>query len=638
MPFNVNIINKQIFEFECEQSEHAFQIQKKVDYEVQEKITKAIDQVCTELAVENLNLHIPLLEINLGKIPFDQLDKEFVSGFEKEFYKKLAEWKDKHIAINSAMSSEHESTFEIVKTFLLTGRLPWFAGKPEIDYFERLFVEIFSTKTEELKDFILLNLSNDKFIERLTSQLDTAILNTTIKLLDINTDLIIEIENEIRNSIKEIIFRINKIISNAQPVHGDLSLLKKVFDEFRIEEERLNELSNTGIKESDIQIDEITITKPDKRDLSIFNRITEAFKGEEKRLFELLSTIFNEDGIQLHRIANVEIADGDLALQEKEIEEFKIEEKRLLELLNKYLQESNIQLNIIKDKSQDNKDSSYREKVTEIFKGEEKRLKELLSTVLEEGGIQIHKIVFELVAKLISEKNMSLNEGELDTRFKIMIAEKFELSHEILEQLSPKEIDHYKQLLELILQEREKLKISKKQTQEMVEKNAEVRFYISNAGLVIIANYLPLFFNELQLLKDGNFLGKLSQIKAVFLLHYLCTSEEMAPEYILPLNKILCGLNLDEPLPSFISLSDRDKNECNELLSEIIKNWQKLGNTSVDAFREAFLNRAGIISFENNGWKLQVERKGFDVLLDALPWSFSHIKLNWMGNIIATEW
>src|SRR5206468_8750134 len=128
--------------------------------------------------------------------------------------------------------------------------------------------------------------------------------------------------------------------------------------------------------------------------------------------------------------------------------------------------------------------------------------------------------------------------------------------------------------------------------------------------------------NELKLLEQGIFTNSNNQVKAVFLLHYLCTGREEAPEYILPLNKILCGLLLDEPLPSSILLNKDEKNECEELLNEIINNWYNLGNTSIEGLREAFFNREGILTQENSGWKLQVERKGHDILLESLPWSF----------------
>jgi hypothetical protein len=124
-----------------------------------------------------------------------------------------------------------------------------------------------------------------------------------------------------------------------------------------------------------------------------------------------------------------------------------------------------------------------------------------------------------------------------------------------------------------------------------------------------LLTYLPFFFKQLGLLDDGNLIDKDKKIRAVFLLHYLSTGSNEAPEYILPLNKILCGLSLDESLPSLVPLSDIEKNECNQLLSEVILNWQKIGSLSDEGLRESFLNRDAILVAESNGWKLTVERR-----------------------------
>jgi hypothetical protein len=222
-----------------------------------------------------------------------------------------------------------------------------------------------------------------------------------------------------------------------------------------------------------------------------------------------------------------------------------------------------------------------------------------------------------------------------------MIANKFDIVHAILEPASAR-LKHEETLFDIVADETEKIKnIKKNFVNEIVdddEADDNLKFYISNAGLVLAANYFPAFFKELQLLEEGRFISSHHQNKAVFLLHYLCTGEETSPEYTLSLNKILCGMALDEPLAFPVPFSETEKSECNELLSEIISNWQKLGNSSIDGLRESFLNRDGILSFENNSWKLTIERKGYDVLLDSIPWSFKHIKLNWMDNLIVTEW
>jgi hypothetical protein len=63
-----------------------------------------------------------------------------------------------------------------------------------------------------------------------------------------------------------------------------------------------------------------------------------------------------------------------------------------------------------------------------------------------------------------------------------------------------------------------------------------------------------------------------------------------------------------------------------------------LKNTSVNGLRETFLKRDGILSRQENNWRLQVEQKTLDVLLDSIPWGFSTISLPWNGYLIFVEW
>ncbi len=74
------------------------------------------------------------------------------------------------------------------------------------------------------------------------------------------------------------------------------------------------------------------------------------------------------------------------------------------------------------------------------------------------------------------------------------------------------------------------------------------------------------------------------------------------------------------------------------MVNAAIKHWTVLKNTSAKAFRDNFLQRQGILKQEEKGWKLLVERKSYDVLLDNIPWSYNIVKLAWMKNLIETEW
>ena len=62
----------------------------------------------------------------------------------------------------------------------------------------------------------------------------------------------------------------------------------------------------------------------------------------------------------------------------------------------------------------------------------------------------------------------------------------------------------------------------------------------------------------------------------------------------------------------------------------MIEQWRILKKTSVDGFRESFLQREGRLSLQENGWSLKVARASYDVLLDQLPWGISVVLLPWM--------
>jgi len=118
----------------------------------------------------------------------------------------------------------------------------------------------------------------------------------------------------------------------------------------------------------------------------------------------------------------------------------------------------------------------------------------------------------------------------------------------------------------------------------------------------------------------------------------LATGQQNSPEYSLVFEKILCGLDINVPLEKEAPLSELEKEESEELLKSIISNWTRIKNTSVNGLRETFLKRDGILTKRENGWLLQVERRTPDVLLDAIPWSFSTLHFSWANYIIVTEW
>src|SRR5207248_109594 len=75
----------------------------------------------------------------------------------------------------------------------------------------------------------------------------------------------------------------------------------------------------------------------------------------------------------------------------------------------------------------------------------------------------------------------------------------------------------------------------------------ETACYVENAGLCLLWPFLARFFARLGLLaaEEAAFVGDAACCRAVGLLHHLATGEREPPEFWLPLNKVLCGLDLD---------------------------------------------------------------------------------------------
>jgi hypothetical protein len=63
-----------------------------------------------------------------------------------------------------------------------------------------------------------------------------------------------------------------------------------------------------------------------------------------------------------------------------------------------------------------------------------------------------------------------------------------------------------------------------------------------------------------------------------------------------------------------------------------------LKNTSQEGLRQSFLQRDGLLMVKPASMKLQVERRGFDILLDQLPWNMGIIKTQWMDEPLSVDW
>jgi len=193
-----------------------------------------------------------------------------------------------------------------------------------------------------------------------------------------------------------------------------------------------------------------------------------------------------------------------------------------------------------------------------------------------------------------------------------------------------------KELMEEVTEKKE-IRQQDDREKEKVAKDHE-KTMITNSGLVLLWPYLEKLFGELKYLKEKRFKSDRDINRALLLLNSLVYGDEEREEHSMVLNKILCGVGTDFQLDLEMNLRKKEREEGEKMLKQFITHWKKLKSTSPDGLREAFLRREGSLEPQEGNWKLTVERKSIDVLMGALPFQVSMIKLPWMSNMIYVEW
>ncbi len=203
-------------------------------------------------------------------------------------------------------------------------------------------------------------------------------------------------------------------------------------------------------------------------------------------------------------------------------------------------------------------------------------------------------------------------------------------------------VDEKRMFSEIILTpfKNEHFEISELKEKEQVSffEKEEGEISVQNAGLVLIHPFLKTFFKAVDIL-DGK--GQIRNSKlhlAVQTLHFLATGNEEFFEGNLVLEKFLCGMSLKMPVEKESLLTKKIKAESLQLLTEIIRRWAVLKNTSPDGLRQMFFQRNGKLIQKDANFKLIVERKAQDILLDKLRWNISLVKIPWRKELLFVEW
>ena len=161
---------------------------------------------------------------------------------------------------------------------------------------------------------------------------------------------------------------------------------------------------------------------------------------------------------------------------------------------------------------------------------------------------------------------------------------------------------------------------------------------VQNAGQVLFLPFLKSFFDHFKWLEEDSALKDEHRIKAVQTVHFCATGREDFFEAEMILEKYICGLGLDTPIPAESFLNKEIIGEANHMLKEVLRHWGVLKNTSLEGLRQMFFQRDGKLIAAGRNFRLIIEQKPQDLLLERIPWNYSMIKLPWMKSLLTVEW
>lgn len=161
---------------------------------------------------------------------------------------------------------------------------------------------------------------------------------------------------------------------------------------------------------------------------------------------------------------------------------------------------------------------------------------------------------------------------------------------------------------------------------------------VSNAGIVLLWPLLPQLFTLLELYDGEKFISNEARWQAVNCLDWLVWEEEKHTGGRFTVCQLLCGIQIDTPLPEFAILTSQQRQQIEAWLSAVSQQlpaWKKL---SLNDIRQLFLRRPGELILESQPPQIIVQSESFDLLLRDWPWPMTLALLPWLNQPLTIIW
>ena len=662
-----HIIKKQIIELNLSSQQGVFELQNEVSRIYRHKVLPLIDDLLSQFSNSDTIHRVNSLEVNLGNIDVNNLEEELIEKIIEEVQRQLEDkfssqteiltttinqtdispFSEKDVGNSHNFSSQKYDDFnnlqtsdvennrasqlEIFSYFLQTGILPWWTDNLSKQELEEYSDRLITNSPDGVKSIILESLKNAKQLQRLIYQFSDAILLKIAELFQ--ADLVKFIANY--NTDIKYLFKQLEETKNIPEAKLRLEIWQGIllslssegntkFDKLRlIQANLLHIATSNGINYPDFFNNLVA---------KIENLIREGkeFKSTLPDILDNIKTSSQDtDFIREQEQAKLLSREWQKLSRNRQISpEAQQQINQILQILQTLTTQTQKELNYYQSTTPEIIDNiKIPNQITQFIRFEE-QVKLLLRELQKlSRNRQISPEAKQQINQLNSEIEILLNQinnlAPVENQFNL--------------------ITRLNQVLQiaqtLTIKIQQELNFNQSTFSNYVDTFSDSdEIYIRNAGLILLWSFMNRFFVKIGLVQNNIFINIMSAQRAALLLQYLVDNSTEIPEHILPLNKILCGIDLLEPIDTNLEITEPEKTECENLLSAVIQNWSILKNTSVEGLRKAFLQRNSILRVRDGSWLLQVERESYDILVDKIPWSIQVVKLPWMDNILYVEW
>ncbi|MDW7693780.1 contractile injection system tape measure protein [Flammeovirgaceae bacterium SG7u.111] len=581
-----HIIRRQVFDLKLPKQEGAFQLQEEVKELFYEQISPMLEKLFSEIAPADKVLSIDNLTLDLGKIPLAQLQESLLKRIETEFRERVktevggrlsvakrSREKDRDDAFLEREKSR--SNWEVFLYFLAMGNMPWNSTLGSISALEKeiqVFLEDKNVFPEQLKTELARHLAEKKILIRLVSQFSNHFLATVMDRL---------LGKEI-NELRSLYLLVEKQAEDFGLGRREQQELRQVYWFVSLEK---------AVRQPSVKSIEL-IKSALEAVVLYFSNITQKNKQAVCEELDKQLLILQKS----KSISNLPVASSRKVLEELKKEWAKREGKGS-EVKGNPIQHLTEKKPFQKDKEDQVKSSG--KGISQKKSGNPTQNEDSFKST--NPSFSLDKTAGKSEKKALGGLADKTRENDLSAKAKEEKAEK-----------------------------------SKDQFQHRVLQNEQEGVYIKNAGLVLLAPFIPTLFGKLGFVSEKAISHK---DKAVHLLQYLVSGASQTDESELTLNKLLCGISLSEPIAQEAFFHPEELAEADGMLEAVIEHWKALKGTSIQGLQETFLQRDGKLSrTADKKWLLQVEQKAYDILLAQLPWGYSMVKLSWMEDVLTVEW